>query len=269
MRNILIIITGALIALASSSAFAQDEPAAPSSPDDFCATAPGDILSILQGDWSFKQGPGFATAGAVIRGMGGITAIPLPSHAPVPMKLTYDPETGFANLSGENPDGGPENMIMFPSLPENLPTLADYLIAAERERLVEIGSGCDWDFLPIMVGTNRYSLDRAEAVETGNMMYAIVGGEAAGGCVFFEETSETRLIGHSLLRVIDEIPVVDLAIGPETSTCERTVRQTSGEFHMTIVVKFQSLNSGAGMVIFEGQSDGHRFAAKAPITLTR
>jgi len=266
MRYILIFIVGILIALASASAFAQDEPTVPSPPSGFCATAPNGFLSVLEGDWSFKQGAGFATA------VGVPFPMPLPSHAPVPMKLTYDPETGLANLSGMNSDNRRENMVMFPSLPENLPRVVQALNTAQQEGLFQIGPGCDWYSLPIMVGTNHYSLDSTRVTGIGDTPAAVsllgdrefVVGIA---CISFPEDDEALDIVGYLLRRVDGI--VKIHPVPESPDHCLRVTQSSGDMSMTIIVKFQSPNSGIGIVSFKGTSDGHTIKARAPITMTR
>ena len=41
------------------------------------------------------------------------------------------------------------------------------------------------------------------------------------------------------------------------------------EMEMTLVLRFTSANAGAGMVYFEGETDRAKFAAAAPVALSR
>lgn len=137
-----------VLMLAASFAVAQDTT---SENGGFCATAPQELLVALDGSWSMTQGPGVAV---------GAFPIPLPGHPPVAMRLEYDPEGGFAILSGQG-----QQMLMVPMVTETASRALGKdsfdVFATETEGL----DACDWYALPTLVGSNAYALSGTVSYE--------------------------------------------------------------------------------------------------------
>ena len=69
-------------------------------------------------------------------------------------------------------------------------------------------------------------------------------------------------------RMVAAVPVRD-GEGCDPDHVPFRLKSGEGQMVMNLLVKFQSPNSGTGIVIFEGQMNGHKFGAKAPVQLTR
>lgn len=115
---------------------------------DECPTAPRNLLEGLDGFWSVKQGAGVM----IVPVMG---ALPLPSHAPLRLTMAYDPNTGTSQLTGSGPD---EHLVIFPTHESLVPQIQEMVSEADKAGLLNIGDSCDWYGLPLMVGTNSFSL---------------------------------------------------------------------------------------------------------------
>ncbi|MBV0914114.1 hypothetical protein [Anianabacter salinae] len=238
-----------------------------------CPTAPRDLLVGLDGTWSVQQGPGVM----IVPVMG---ALPLPPHAPLRLTMAYDPETGTSQLTGNGPN---EQLIMFPTHESLVPQIQEMVSAADKENLLNIGTDCDWYALPLMVGTNTYSLESPGFVETGTTVLALflpgVSNEltqsaikSTAVCLTGKDKQEIADLmgGGRAQNMIDALENVELA-GPlfvaQDFGC--AVTPSSGEMTMTLLVKFQSPESGTGMLIFEVNQGGTRAIAKAPVTMSR
>lgn len=236
--------------------------------EDFCAAAPQDLLAAINGNWSVKQGVGVMASGA--------GAFPLPSQPPIAVTFQYDPESRLVNVSGSGPA---EKMVMFPTVQEAVPQIDEFLIEAEKEGFLGIGEGCDWYGLPLMVGTNTYSLDSSnDPLIKGSeaiIFASLLSGVTVGFC-------EMAYMWSPFAILVGEDPNTDILEGRTDkygTPCDEAMREGTllgqaeivhpGTMNMTMLVKFQTPNSGGGTLIFEGEKGGFRFAAKANITLTR
>ena len=234
--------------------------------DPFCAQAPLEMLAALEGEWTLRQGPGFAAAGAMV--------IPLPAHPPKRMALDYTEGDYFATLSAE--DG---SMVMFPTDPDQIEAVVKHMNEADAANLLEIGTGCDWYALPIMAGSNSYSLDRAEGPPEAIALAFITGnGPRVGVCVAMPYEA-AGLQGGDMNSVSlgdgrnSELEVWSME-DESTKGCfpdqePFRLEAGQGQMVMNLLVKFQSPTSATGIVIFEGQMNGQGFGAKAPVRLTR
>lgn len=224
----------------ASAAQARELPAGP----EFCAVAPTDLLVALDGNWKLKQGAGFAFGGAM-------AGMPLPPHKPQTLKIRYDADTGTTRMSA--PDA-PDNMVMFPVAEAQQVQAAGEITQGAIDAYQSQVGACDWYSLPIIVGTNRYALDR-EASEPDydspvqDQFYCKLPSEAIG------LPSEALMV---LMQLYNRV-----CLGDEGTT------EVHGQMSMTLLVRFDSTDSGRGTLFFEGEMQGYEFAAVAPVTLAR
>lgn len=234
---------------------AQDTP---SSGGGFCATAPQDLLSALDGSWSLTQGRGIAIGGP---------PIPLPAHPPVEMGLEYNSEGGYAILSGQG-----QQMLMLPTSTET----ASNILGGLNENFVTATEGmdaCDWYALPTLVGSNWYDLTRIITSQTSPSIGA-ADGTSAAAMIFF---CINDLQYYTVFAVEEGGPVmvevaqdIDWTSGPPSpNECNIPIDAVTGDMKMTIALKFDSPSSARGMLSFRGEQGGYHFAAWAPITMSR
>lgn len=254
-----------LVILLSIAATAQ---AHAQSGSEACPTAPRDLLAGLDGTWSVQQG-----AGVMIVPVLG--AMPLPPHEPLRLTMAYDPETGTSQLTGNGPD---EQLIMFPTHESLVPQIQEVVSEADKEDLLNIGEGCNWYALPLMVGTNTYSLDAPASSEAGTMIALALPEalptsapmSASLACLTRKEwQGMTDFVeDNDLISAVEAmLSAPQLYVQPDAE-CNVTPA-SSGDMTMTLLVKFQSPNSGTGMLIFEVNQSGTRAIAKAPVTMSR
>lgn len=239
--------------LAGITACALSTPAlAEAAPADFCASAPAEMLAALDGTWTLKQGAGAATAasptGIAASPIGGMT-IPLPPHKPQRFTLKFDPALGHSELSGEG-----QKMAMISADAKALDKVSRHLDSDDVSRMVAKGQGCEWYSLPIMVGSKMYKLQAHDP-----------GSKEADWWMYLPFPGKPMLV---CLRN-DGIAAIDFG-GPER-VCETPphLLDGKGDMKMSLVMKFQSARSGSGVLVFEGKSGKSRFAAIAPITMSR
>ena len=217
--------------------------ASASSGEEFCATAPQDLLAALDGSWTLTQGPGLA--------IGGLP-IPLPGHPPVAVGLEYISEAGFAIMTAQGQD-----LIMWPEATEN----ASNLLGDLNQYLVTSTEGmdaCDWDALPTLVGTNLYALS-FNLVRRSPTMRTVAFGFCRHG-----ERWEYYFDGLT----IDVEQTVQQCSGCFVP-CNIPIGNVPAGMTMTVALKFDSPSSARGMLSFEGKSGPFPFAAWAPITMAR
>lgn len=229
-----------LLVLPARFAAAQDTP---SGGGDFCATAPQELLAALDGSWSFTQGRGMAITGG--------PAVPLPAHPPVRMGLEYNSEGGYAILSGQG-----QQMLMLPTATET----ASGLLGGLYQNFVTSTEGmdaCDWYALPTLVGTNAYDLSGHFGPPSGNP-----DGKNLSLCYDGDHYIFNYEVGL-YNGVIEEIVL------KKVGSCDDRDWVDGGDMTMTIALKFDSPSSARGMLSFSGKHGGYRFAAWAPITMSR
>lgn len=238
-----------------------------------CPTAPRDLLAGLDGTWSVQQGAGVM----IVPVMG---AMPLPPHEPLRLTMAYDPETGTSQLTGNGPD---EQLIMFPTHESLVPQIQELVSEADKEDLLNIGEGCNWYALPLMVGTDTYSLD-APASSDGTTVIALALPDELSKSMPVRRSTmvcftsrEKQAIGDFISDNATADYVVNTIIPAMEKAGKLYVMDDfipctppgTGDMTMTLLVKFQSPNSGTGMLIFEVNQNGTRAIAKAPVTMSR
>lgn len=220
-----------LIGLLISSGIAQESP----SEDDssFCSLSGEDLLVAIDGSWSLKQGSGLA--------MGGPIPIPLPSHGAQPVVFEYNPEKRFIVVAAADLS---DSMVMFPSAEKQL-IQAEELLDAFGKDDEKVVSDCDWDTLPILIGTNVYT------------------GDYTGSYYGLTRTFCEGLAGES-----EEVTIQRVALGV---LCVNSIPETARtlDMEMTLVIRFSDARHGSGVIYFDGEEDGYKYVAQAPITLSR
>lgn len=243
--------------------FAQAAPihAQTSGSGDFCSAAPVEALQALDGSWRITQSPGAATA----RTSQGSMAIPLPGHGPQPLTMDYDPLSGTALLEGAAPD---ETLLLLPAGAQSAQIAVDALEQGGVEPTS--ASGCNWAALPLMIGSNVYEL-RPGPQSPNNGVFGQVLGVGFGYC--FNGAADE---GGSSFQIfsggIGPIPVPVFAQEGELEYCNpppEVPQPASGQMVMTMIVRFDSPNSGSGVLQFEGQQGPAQFSATAPISFSR
>lgn len=271
-------------AIVLATAFNSGGAAAQGSDDPFCALAPFQMLAALDGTWSLTQEAGVA--------VGAGRRIPLPPNTQT-FTIEFDPTIGIADLKGGSP---PQTLALFPTNLTAVEEIIWFVIdigedddgnQTERNLLetqLNAGSGCDFYSLPIMLGFNTYALTQpAEGLGAYSLEVA-VGGNYATLCFSRSEVESN----------IDNLREGDLRRGVEVSgesagevtgayfveTDQRDIESrracnldvpppTPGTMVMSLVMKFHSANQGTGILQFEGEQGGHKFFARAPVTMSR
>lgn len=242
---------------------------------DECPTAPRDLLAGLDGVWSVKQGAGVM----IVPVMG---ALPLPSHAPLRLTMAYDPNTGTSQLTGSGPD---EHLVMFPTHESLVPQIQEMVSEADKAGLLNIGDSCDWYGLPLMVGTNSFSLYAPATSETGTAialalpeglpnsapmsvpLTCLTAQDKQGITAFLRENAPAKDSAAAFGAVASLASSGTLYV-QHNAACNVTPA-SSGDLLMTLLVKFQSPTAATGMLIFEMNQNGLQAIAKAPVTMSR
>lgn len=163
---------------------------------------------------------------------------PLPDQPPVGVRFTWNAEEGVmdavaADLSDE--------MILFPAIGEDR-------VAAEE--MIDVGAedasaeGCAWSTTPVVIGTNWYF--------SGAMgVYMRSRWER-----FCSDPRNAEWVG----------PQCDLEANPYPP-------EPTFEMEMTLMLRFQTPDYGAGAVFFQGSTEvegsTYEFGAQAPVTIYR
>ncbi|CAM3853095.1 hypothetical protein [Litorimonas haliclonae] len=218
--------------------------------ESFCATAPNELLSTIEGSWSLKQGAGVA--------MGqGFLPIPLMAHPPQNIDIDVDKEAGLASIQ----QGG-EKIVLAPVAPDGVAEIDTMLRESDAEGMIDTSGGCDWYSLPLMVGSNLYDLSADVKGLYKNSTTVILG--SLGAFMVCRDSNGPM----ELARTTSDAPV--MVIEEYRELCpKRDLVPDEGELVMTLLVKFNGPNSGSGVLLFEGYMNGAFAGAKAPVTLTR
>lgn len=242
---------------------------------DECPTAPRDLLAGLDGVWSVKQGAGVM----IVPVMG---AMPLPPHAPLRLTMAYDPGSGTSQLTGSGPG---EQLIMFPTHESLIPQIQEMVSEADKAGLLNIGDSCDWYGLPLMVGTNTYSLSAAATSETGTAIalalpeglptsapmsvpLTCLTGQDKQGITAFLQANKPAKFGAVAVGAVASLASSGTLYVQHDAKCNVTP-ESSGDLSMTLLVKFQTPTAATGMLIFEISQNGLQAIAKAPVTMSR
>lgn len=183
--------------------------------------------------------------------MGGAAGLPLPPHKAQKFTLKYQPGAGYSVLSGQG-----QQMPMVASFGKNVQPVANYLEAEKTKGLFSKGAGCNWSSLPIMIGSKSYEL---KASKPGSNQYKFGMFVPIPNNMVFLCVRQDGSVG---------IGGGGFALAPNCSTPPRKL-DGKGDMTMTLIVKFQSRTSASGMLLFEGNSHGNPFFAKAPVSMTR
>lgn len=244
----------ALLVLAAGPADARQDAGKPSGA--FCALAGLDLLAALDGSWVIHQGPGTAHA--------GMMKVPLPAPPPAQVTFRYDPEERLIDVQGVDQADG---MIMFATAPVQQ-AAADLLIG-EAPEAKPTGPVCDWLETPTIIGTNQYVAWSRE-----HWIFMLPGPGTT--CQQIEEKMgqpEPVYEDSALAAIAAKNKANNEAYYAEFCNDPNEPQQLPGggtmEMEMTLVLRFTSQNAGAGMVYFSGRTDKARFAATAPVTITR
>ena len=183
----------------------------PSDPPDpgFCNKAGTNLLTTVDGSWSLQQGAGWALAGPI--------PIPLPPHEAAPIIFKFDPQQGLTYAQSADLA---EEMVMFPAFNEQQDLAEELLKTQDIDTSKISGSGCDWDKLPIVIGTNHYS-----SFSVSTMCYAIAQAQKRYGFPLRMDNCE-------------KLP-------PQVFPSEL-------DMEMTLVVRFISSRYGLGTLFFQG-----------------
>ena len=214
--------------------------AAQSEGDDFCASTPTETLSVLDGNWSLRQGPGFV--------LSAVGAIPLPAQPGQTLTMQFVSDAGYSTLSGQG-----QQLVMVGGMPQNVAPVAAYLDEEQAEGFFTPGPGCNWLNQPVMIGSKRYDLTATIPGDSNPAFYMPI------------PISDAVII--VCVRADGSIEVGE-GFGANCGVPDQEL-DGEGELNMTLIVKFQSPSSATGVLIFTGNSRGNRFYAKAPITMTR
>ncbi len=255
-----------LIALAASMIMLGSNLQAQSA-EDFCATAPADLMSALDGAWTLTHGPGITMTGA------GVHAFPAPK--PTTLEFTYWRNFGFGVLSGDG-----QNMVMLPASAQATADYVDDLVAETGiANVTPETTACDWYALPSMIGTNRYSL-RGPGPDSFDLSDLSLGTAENMDSIMIDYCVQAQT-GNRIVELFSEYGD---RTGPQEYTtpagfvfnvnpmeCEH--ESGSGDMTMTVFLKFDSPNSASGVASFSGDMTAGgrriRFAAETPVWMTR
>jgi hypothetical protein len=161
-------------------------------------------------------------------------AQPLPDQPPIAVRFTWNDEEKVMDAVAADLS---DEMILFPAAGEE---------REQAEEWVEVGAdgstaeGCAWSTTPVVVGTNWY----------------------------FSGADEMH--SWAVWREYCSIPENAEWIGPQ---CAESPPPGGFEMTMTLILRFQTSDYGAGAVFFEGSTEvegsTYRFGAQAPVTIAR
>lgn len=227
-----------------------------------CATGgPAGLLESLQGEWSVSQKTG-VVLGANAQGLAGSPLQAVPAQG---MTLYFDTATGVGTLLGQGPQGV-ETMVLMPVASEDTSPVSSFLDEGVSQGFVTpLDGACRWDVLPKVVGSNTYSL--AAGAPQPEYMIHLPGSSAPWIC----DTTGLH-DGFPVLWNYQDPTLVqpEGARGPERMECgNEGPAPASGQMVMTLVAKFNSANSGAGMLYFSGNFGGQNFSAARGVVFSR
>ena len=275
--------TPALLAITSVLSFTALSPTtavAQQAAGGFCTSTPVQMLSAIEGQWTFKQGAGV--------GIGVVIPFPLPSHPPQSVRIDVDETRGFATLRHAG-----QQMAILPIAPGDVEAATRFeterfLDEADAEGLIDTSGGCQWVSLPLMLGSTSYALDEANLVDDDAYVAVVrVMIPAKKDDEYIDErifvfcngfyAGEARREGWLNSGAV-ELPRSPVHVDGGGAVRPRHARECKdakikapkpGEMVMNLLVKFNGPDRGTGILLFAGEMDGYRFAARAPVTLTR
>ena len=145
-------------------------------------------------------------------------------------------------------------MLMFPAIPGILAEKMKFMPSADLKKFENTGAACNWYSLPSIVGTNTYVLGDIFQAAPDTLVQWTSGFYCSSDPLFAQ-------LANSIPKLKD-VKITPNAKCPVSKT-------PPGHMSMTIVARFDTPNSGFGHVYFEGEKGGSRFAANAPIALSR
>ncbi|SFR44057.1 hypothetical protein SAMN04488005_1986 [Yoonia tamlensis] len=247
----------------------------------FCNNSPLALLGAIEGQWTFEQRAGY--------GIGGPLPFPLPAQPAQSVRIELNADEGAAYLRHAG-----QQMAMIPVDAVFARELDFYLSPEEEANILGESDGCDWQTIPLIVGANVYSLV-AEADEGPRSRFIMqIGDEFLEKCTgtdyqlsnppgepqtFFSYTAANGRqmraeVVDGKVYVSSEDEYGDRAANREWAEkyCDRLADvpdAAPGQMVMSLIVKFNSANSGAGVLQFNGQQGPVSFAARAPVILSR
>ncbi len=220
----------------------------------FCALAGLDLLAALDGTWTINQGPGTAHA--------GMMTLQLPAPPPAQVRFAFDAGERMIDVQGVDQADG---MIMFATAPVQQ-AAADFLIGGPPEG-DPTAPVCAWLETPTIIGTNQYvawSREHWIFLQPGPGSTCDQIEERMGQpAPVYEDEATARIAERN--RVNNEVYYREFC----TDRLRELPDGGTMEMEMTLVLRFTSQNAGSGMVYFWGRTDKARFAASAPVTITR
>jgi hypothetical protein len=195
----------------------------------------------------------------------------LQPHPAQTLHFAFDPEYFVAELTGAAPG---EKLVLLPvDTPETAEAAVGALGDIISDYLGSVRTDCQGHEVPLMIGTNAYSLERAGrtpaerpnaiAGSFGNLgFYYCINGSPGAGTSFAIVTGRPgRLAGAP--------PGISTDHSENCLHDDDFLPPASGQMSMSLAVKFQSSTSGTGILVFEGKQNGYEFRAAAPVTLER
>tara|TARA_R110002051_G_scaffold38159_1_gene81190 strand:+ start:428 stop:1225 length:798 start_codon:yes stop_codon:yes gene_type:complete len=233
----------------------------------FCASAPSEMLKAIDGKWKFTQGAGY--------GIGGVVPFPLPAHRPQSVSIRVDDNVGVAFLEHEG-----QKLAILP-LPGDDPDINEIAMTmTEKEKILNKGGACEWYALPVMMGFNMYALAEGVGGDDNASMTTIgLGGQSIFFCKdgsnfgIRNRPTEGGIKTHEYDPETDGNDPYDPDKRYVADNCDRPQPMPDlaldGAMIMTLLVRFDSPNSGQGVLQFEGKYGPTNFAARAPVTFTK
>ena len=243
-----------VVAVLTTPVQAQQE--APQS-EAFCALTGLDLLAALDGSWTIRQQAGTMSAGAM--------RMPLPAPAAAtPVTFKFDAPRRIVDVRGANLG---EEMAMFPSAPIQKEA-ADLLLgpAPYQPTLAPV---CDWLESPTLIATNFYFFLGGEAVTL--IKAAAVSGADCDSVERTMQLSDNALYQSESIGWLKDPEDYRRSLRKfwDMNCRQPPIVPEQLDMEMTLVLRFTSRSSGSGMVYFSGQTDRSRFAASAPVTISR
>jgi hypothetical protein len=161
---------------------------------------------------------------------------PLPDQDPVGVRFTWNAEEEVMDAVAADLS---DEMILFPAIGEDREAAEEMIdVGADGA----IGEGCAWSTTPVLIGTNWY-------------FHGAMGISVRARWERF--CSDPRNAEW---------------VGPQCDTSDRPPEPTF-EMEMTLMLRFQTPNYGAGAVFFQGagevEGSSYGFGAQAPVTISR
>lgn len=219
--------------VATTAVYSASDPSDQS--PEFCDITGQELLPVIDGTWTLQQGAGVAA-------VAGLT-IPLPPSS-TSVTFEYDAGSGLMDVKSADLQDG---MIMFPIV-EQLVEISNEMMA--EADVATVTGNCDWNEIPIIVGTNFYQLTEtvaASAEVLQNLCVAPRWTNPEPGS-YYAQPAQREWFEDNCLQ-FDHL--------------------LDGELKMTIMLKFSSSNAGSGYVVFNGEHEQYLYTAAAPVSVSR